>query len=61
MYNNSIHLSGRSGGVSRRRVILPFPKVVLLKERDLQLLEKITAGLAVNVPSFMEAEAISTP
>jgi len=39
--NNPMRFSDRSGGVSRRRVILSFPDVIPANERDPQLLEKI--------------------
>ncbi|UDQ80353.1 hypothetical protein LJN55_00325 [Erwinia rhapontici] len=45
--NNPMRFSDRSGGVSRRRVILTFPEVIPAKERDPQLLDKISAELAV--------------
>lgn len=38
--NNPMRFSDRSGGVSRRRVILTFPEVIAAKERDPQLLDK---------------------
>lgn len=38
--NNLMRLSDRSGGVSRRRVILTFPDAIPANERDPQLLDK---------------------
>lgn len=45
--NNPMRFSDRSGGVPRRRVIMPFPDVIPANERDQQLLEKIASELAV--------------
>ncbi|HID9471175.1 TPA: primase-helicase zinc-binding domain-containing protein [Serratia liquefaciens] len=52
--NNPMQFSDRSGGVSRRRVILPFPEVIPANERDPQLLAKITGELAVIVRHLMQ-------
>ena len=52
--NNPMRFSDRSGGVSRRRVILPFPDVIPTNERDPQLLEKIAGELAVIVRHLMQ-------
>lgn len=52
--NNPMQFSDRSGGVSRRRVILPFPEVIPTHERDPQLLAKITGELAVIVRHLMQ-------
>ncbi|WP_145529490.1 primase-helicase zinc-binding domain-containing protein [Yersinia alsatica] len=52
--NNPMQFSDRSGGVSRRRVILPFPEVIPANERDPQLLTKITGELAVIVRHLMQ-------
>ncbi|MEA5104592.1 primase-helicase zinc-binding domain-containing protein [Pantoea sp. S18] len=52
--NNPMRFSDRSGGVSRRRVILTFPEVIPAKERDPLLLEKISAELAVIVRHLMQ-------
>ncbi|ERK06937.1 DNA primase [Serratia fonticola AU-AP2C] len=52
--NNPMQFSDRSGGVSRRRVILPFPEVIPPHERDPQLLTKITGELAVIVRHLMQ-------
>jgi len=52
--NNPMRFSDRSGGVSRRRVILTFPEVIPAKERDPQLLDKISAELAVIVRHLMQ-------
>ncbi|MEN4705933.1 primase-like DNA-binding domain-containing protein [Pantoea agglomerans] len=51
--NNPMRFSDRSGGVSRRRVILTFPEVIPAKERDPQLLDKISTELAVIVRHLM--------
>ncbi|WP_250148537.1 DNA primase family protein, partial [Serratia marcescens] len=51
--NNPMQFSDRSGGVSRRRVIITFPDVIPLAERDPQLLDKITKELAVIVRHLM--------
>ncbi len=40
--NNPMQFSDRSGGISRRRVILPFPEAIAPEERDPLLLAKIT-------------------
>jgi len=52
--NNPMRFSDRSGGVSRRRVILTFPEVIPAKERDPQLLDKISNELAVTVRHLMQ-------
>ncbi|MGE4681520.1 primase-helicase zinc-binding domain-containing protein [Yersinia enterocolitica] len=52
--NNPMQFSDRSGGVSRRRVILPFPEVIPANERDPLLLAKITGELAVIVRHLMQ-------
>ncbi len=52
--NNPMRFSDRSGGVSRRRVILTFPEVIPANERDPQLLDKISAELAVIVRHLMQ-------
>ncbi len=52
--NNLMRFSDRSGGVSRRRVILTFPEVISVKERDPQLLDKISVELAVIVRHLMQ-------
>ncbi|MNG57896.1 DNA primase TraC [compost metagenome] len=51
--NNPMRFSDRSGGVSRRRVIITFPEAIPAKERDSQLLEKISGELAVIVRHLM--------
>ncbi|HEJ9095964.1 TPA: primase-helicase zinc-binding domain-containing protein [Serratia odorifera] len=56
--NNPMQFSDRSGGVSRRRVILPFPEVIPANERDPQLLAKITGELAVIVRHLMQRFAV---
>ncbi|CUZ58736.1 primase-helicase zinc-binding domain-containing protein [Serratia marcescens] len=56
--NNPMQFSDRSGGVSRRRVILPFPEVIPASERDPQLLAKITGELAVIVRHLMQRFAV---
>jgi len=52
--NNPMQFSDRSGGVSRRRVIITFPEVVEAHERDPHLLDKITAELPVIVRHLMQ-------
>lgn len=52
--NNPMRFSDRSGGVSRRRVILTSPEVIPSKERDPQLLDKISTELAVIVRDLMQ-------
>ena len=49
-----MRFSDRSGGVSRRRVILTFPEVIPAKERDPQLLDKISTELAIIVRHLMQ-------
>ncbi|WP_039659488.1 primase-helicase zinc-binding domain-containing protein [Pantoea sp. MBLJ3] len=56
--NNPMRFSDRSGGVSRRRVILTFPEVIPAKERDTLLLDKISAELAVIVRHLMQRFAL---
>lgn len=52
--NNPMQFSDRSGGVSRRRVIITFPDAIPLAERDPQLLDKIAKELAVIVRHLMQ-------
>ncbi len=52
--NNPMQFSDRSGGVSRRRVIITFPEVVEVHERDPHLLDKITTELPVIVRHLMQ-------
>ncbi|PLR36739.1 DNA primase [Chimaeribacter californicus] len=52
--NNPMRFSDRSGGVSRRRVILPFPDAIPANERDPQLLNKISQELPVIVRHLMQ-------
>lgn len=52
--NNPMQFSDRSGGVSRRRVIITFPDAIPLAERDPLLLDKITQELAVIVRHLMQ-------
>ena len=52
--NNPMRFSDRSGGVSRRRVFLPFPDAIPASERDPQLLSKIAGELAVIVRHLMQ-------
>lgn len=51
--NNPMRFTDRSGGVSRRRVILHFPEIIPANERDPQLKEKIQNELAVIVRQLM--------
>ena len=46
--NNPMRFTDRSGGVSRRRVILHIPEIIPADERDPQLKEKISGELAVS-------------
>jgi putative DNA primase/helicase len=52
--NNPMRFTDRSGGVTRRRVILHFPEIVSASERDPQLKEKIRRELAVIVRHLMQ-------
>lgn len=52
--NNPMRFTYRSGGVSRRRVILHFPEIIPADERDPQLKEKISGELAVIVRQLMQ-------
>lgn len=52
--NNPMRFTDRSGGVSRRRVILHFAEVVPANERDPELKEKIAQELAVVVRHLMQ-------
>ncbi|OZY92441.1 hypothetical protein CDA29_20730, partial [Klebsiella pneumoniae] len=45
--NNPMRFTDRSGGVSRRRVIIHFPEQIAPEERDPQLRDKIARELAV--------------
>ena len=56
--NNPMQFSDRSGGVSRRRVIITFPEVIPANERDPQLIEKIGQELAVIVRHLMQRFAV---
>jgi len=52
--NNPMRFTDRSGGVSRRRVILHFPEIIPADERDPQLKQKISGELAVIVRQLMQ-------
>lgn len=52
--NNPMRFTDRSGGVSRRRVIIHFPEIIPANERDPQLKEKIQNELAVIVRQLMQ-------
>ncbi|EFN3961456.1 DNA primase [Escherichia coli] len=52
--NNPMRFTDRSGGVSRRRVILHFPEIIPANERDPQLKEKIQGELAVIVRQLIQ-------
>ncbi|MER3384075.1 phage/plasmid primase, P4 family [Pectobacterium aroidearum] len=52
--NSPMRFSDRSGGVSRRRVIIPFPEAIAASERDPALKDKIRAELAVIVRHLMQ-------
>ncbi|QLK60151.1 DNA primase [Enterobacteriaceae bacterium Kacie_13] len=56
--NNPMQFSDRSGGVSRRRVIITFPEVIPANERDPQLIEKIGQELAIIVRHLMQRFAV---
>lgn len=52
--NNPMRFTDRSGGVSRRRVIMHFPEQIAPEERDPKLKEKIARELAVIVRQLMQ-------
>jgi len=52
--NNPMRFTDRSGGVSRRRVIIHFPEQIAPEERDPQLKDKIACELAVIVRQLMQ-------
>ena len=52
--NNPMRFTDRSGGVSRRRVIIHFPEQIAPEERDPQLKDKIAHELAVIVRQLMQ-------
>lgn len=52
--NNPMRFTDRSGGVSRRRVIIHFPEQIAPEERDPQLKNKIARELAVVVRQLMQ-------
>lgn len=52
--NNPMRFTDRSGGVSRRRVIMHFPEQIAPEERDSQLKDKIARELAVIVRQLMQ-------
>ncbi|HFN3577980.1 TPA: primase-helicase zinc-binding domain-containing protein [Enterobacter hormaechei] len=52
--NNPMRFTDRSGGVSRRRVIIHFPEQIAPEERDPQLRDKIGRELAVIVRQLMQ-------
>ncbi|EAB8341183.1 DNA primase [Salmonella enterica subsp. enterica] len=52
--NKPMRFTDRSGGVSRRRVILHFPEQIAPEERDPQLKNKIARELAVIVRQLMQ-------
>jgi len=56
--NNPMQFSDRSGGVSRRRVIITFPEVIPANERDPQLIDKIGQELAIIVRHLMQRFAV---
>lgn len=51
---NPMRFTDRSGGVSRRRVIIHFPEQIAPEERDPQLRDKIARELAVIVRQLMQ-------
>ncbi|EJO9862515.1 toprim domain-containing protein [Salmonella enterica] len=52
--NNPMRFTERSGGVSRRRVIMHFPEQIAPEERDPKLKDKIARELAVIVRQLMQ-------
>ncbi|MEB7529315.1 primase-helicase zinc-binding domain-containing protein [Enterobacter kobei] len=52
--NSPMRFTDRSGGVSRRRVILHLPEQIAPEERDPKLKDKITLELAVIVRQLMQ-------
>ncbi|MEA9393500.1 primase-helicase zinc-binding domain-containing protein [Acerihabitans sp. TG2] len=58
--NNPMRFSDRSGGVSRRRVIIHFPEVIAAGDRDPQLKNKIRRELSVIVRHLMQRFADPT-
>ncbi len=52
--NNPMRFTDRSGGVSRRRVIIHFPEQIAPAERDPNLKDKISRELAVIVLQLMQ-------
>ncbi|HFG0079827.1 TPA: primase-helicase zinc-binding domain-containing protein [Escherichia coli] len=52
--NNPMRFTDRSGGVSRRWVIIHFPEQIAPEERDPQLRDKIARELAVIVRQLMQ-------
>ncbi|EAY1317125.1 DNA primase [Salmonella enterica] len=52
--NNPMRFTDRSGGVSRRRVIMHFPEQIAPEERDPNLKDKIARELAVIVRQLMQ-------
>ncbi|EAR0850300.1 DNA primase [Salmonella enterica] len=52
--NNPMRFTDRSGGVSRRLVIIHFPEQIAPEERDPQLRDKIARELAVIVRQLMQ-------
>lgn len=52
--NNPMRFTDRSGGVSRRRVIIHFPEQIAPDERDPQLRDKIARELSVIVRQLMQ-------
>ncbi|EDT8456115.1 DNA primase [Salmonella enterica subsp. enterica serovar Javiana] len=52
--NNPMRFTDRSGGVSRRQVIIHFPEQIAPEERDPQLRDKIARELAVIVRQLMQ-------
>ena len=52
--NNPMRFTDRSGGVSRRRVIIHFPEQIAPAERDPHLKDKIARELAIIVRQLMQ-------
>ncbi|SEQ86331.1 putative DNA primase/helicase [Rosenbergiella nectarea] len=52
--NNPMRFTDRSGGISRRRVILHFAQIIPARERDHQLADKIREELPIIVRQLMK-------
>jgi putative DNA primase/helicase len=54
--NNPMRFTDRSGGVSRRRVIIHFPEQIAPEERDPQLRDKIARAGRDCAPAYAEVQ-----